>query len=186
VAESSRFSILTVCTANICRSPLIELLLTARLDTPRFEVASAGVLGFSEKPMDTMSAMEALRLGLDPFAFRSRALTPELLGMASLILTATRDHRAEVLEMNPQALRRTFSLTEFAQLVDAVEGENIAELVRAASSRRGVVQHAPDLPDPYGRSPDVHRKTATMIEGAVDVISLRLNALPTGEVVPAH
>ena len=38
-----RFAILAVCTANICRSPMIEALLRARLDDDKFEVASAGV-----------------------------------------------------------------------------------------------------------------------------------------------
>lgn len=185
VADNSRFTVLAICTANICRSPLIEVLLRARLDQARFEVASAGVLGFSEKPMDTMSAMEALRMGLDPFAFRSRALSPALLDVAALVLTATRDHRAEVLEMNPQALRRTFSLTEFARLTQSVEASSVSELVSNASARRGAIQHAPDLPDPYGRPPEVHRRTATMIEDAVDVIAARLNALPLGDVVPA-
>jgi protein-tyrosine-phosphatase len=185
VADNSRFSILMVCTANICRSPLMEILFRSRLDEERFEVASAGVLGFNKKPMDTMSAMEALRMGLDPFEFRSRALTPDLLDMASLVLTATRDHRAEALEMNPQALRRAFTLTEFAQLVQGVEGSDVAELVRAASTGRGAIQQTPDLPDPYGRAPDVHRLTATMIEQAADVIATRLNALPLGEVVVA-
>jgi protein-tyrosine phosphatase len=41
-----RFAILAVCTANICRSPMMEALLRARLDPRQFEVASAGVKGW--------------------------------------------------------------------------------------------------------------------------------------------
>ncbi|MFI5426813.1 hypothetical protein [Aeromicrobium sp. UC242_57] len=101
-----RFAILAVCTANICRSPLMEILLKAQLDSSRFEVASAGVRGWDRRPMDSMAAMEAMRLGHEADSFRSHPIDSYLVDSADLILTATRAHRSDVLSMTPQALRR--------------------------------------------------------------------------------
>lgn len=70
------FGILFVCTANICRSPMAEHLLrgslAALLDTGgaiRFDVSSAGILGWDGEPMDPAAAAELRRLGGDPSRF---------------------------------------------------------------------------------------------------------------------
>lgn len=176
-----RFTILAVCTANICRSPMIEILLTAALDPERFEVASAGVRGWDRKPMDAEAARELERLGQSAEAFQSQAIGPHLVGSADLILTATREHRSDLLSLNPQALRRSFTLVEFAALTALVDGESPAELVAQAAQRRSLAPADIDIRDPYRRGPDVHRETADQIAGAVGTISARLNALPAGE-----
>lgn len=172
------FTILTVCTANICRSPLMELLLSDRLAADRFVVSSAGARGFDARPIDSMTAMEALRLGQDPFLFRSRPITKDLVEGADLILTATRDHRAIVLDQNPSALRRTFTLLEFAHLAEKLdEATSIQQLIEVAAKNRGLAPDDSDILDPYGRAPDVHRATADMILTAVARIADRLNVL---------
>ncbi|KQX71709.1 MULTISPECIES: hypothetical protein [Aeromicrobium] len=180
-----RFAVLAVCTANICRSPLIEILLRARLDADRFEVASAGVRGWDRKPMDSMAAMELHRLGHGAETFRSHPLDSYLVESADLILTATREHRSEVLAMNPQALRRSFTLLEFAALTGLVDGGDPAALVAAAAQRRSLAPAAADVRDPYRRGPDVHRATADQIDVAVTTIADRLNALVPETTPPA-
>lgn len=168
---------LAVCTANICRSPLIEILLRARLDDTRFEVASAGVRGWDRKPMDSMAAHELARLGHSAESFRSHPIDSYLVASADLILTATREHRSEVLALNPQALRRSFTLVEFAALTALVDGDDPAALVAAAAQRRSLAPAMADVPDPYRRGPEVHRATADQIDAAVTTIADRLNAL---------
>ncbi|MCW2770998.1 MAG: low molecular weight phosphatase family protein [Aeromicrobium sp.] len=172
-----RFAILTVCTANICRSPLMEFLLRAQLDATRFEVASAGVRGWDRQPMDTMARMELLRLGHSADSFRSHAIDSYLVDSADLILTATRAHRSDVLAVNPQALRRTFTLIEFAALTGLVEATTPRELVAQAALRRSLAPSDADIGDPYRRGPDVHRAVADQIAAGVGTISSRLNAL---------
>lgn len=181
-----RFTILAVCTANICRSPMIEILLTASLDPDRFEVVSAGVRGWDRKPMDPDAAMELQRLGQSAESFRSQAIGPRLVGSADLILTATREHRSDLLSANPQALRRSFTLVEFAALTALVDGNTPAELVAQAAQRRSLAPAEVDIRDPYRRGPDVHRETADQIAAAVATISARLNALPAEERETAH
>jgi len=175
--SAGRFSILAVCTANICRSPMIELLLRAELEPGKFEVASAGVQGWDRAPMDTMAAMELMRLGHTPDSFRSHALDNYLVDSADLIVTATRAHRSEVLALAPRALRRTFTLMEFAALICEVEGSEPRKLVAEAARQRSLAPQQIDIGDPYRRSPEIHRRTADQIEAAVRTISARLNAL---------
>lgn len=172
-----RFTILAVCTANICRSPMMEILLRARLDGDRFEVASAGVRGWNRKPMDSMAAMELMRLGHTAETFRSHAIDAYLIDSADLILTATREHRSDVLALNPQALRRSFTLLEFAALIELVDGDDPQQLVAQAAQRRSLAPAKADVGDPYRRGPDVHRETADQIDAAVDRVAARLNAL---------
>ncbi|MEJ7635971.1 hypothetical protein [Aeromicrobium sp.] len=180
--SSRRFAILGVCTANICRSPMIEVLLRAQLDRDQFEVASAGVQGWNRQPMDAMAAMELMRLGHSATNFRSHAIDSYLVDSADLILTATRVHRSEVLAMNPRALRKTFTLMEFAALTALtalVDGDDPRALVAQAARQRSKAPAKVDIGDPYRRSPEIHRKTADQIADAVQTISSRLNALAT-------
>ena len=174
---SQRFAILAVCTANICRSPIREALLRARLDDEEFEVASAGTQGWDQQPMDGMAAMELMRLGYSSKTFRSHAIDTYLVDSADLIVTATRAHRSAVLEITPAALRRTFTLLEFAALCGIVEGDDPRALVADASRQRSKAPSDIDIGDPYRRSPEVHRHTADQIDAAVRTISDRLNAL---------
>jgi protein-tyrosine phosphatase len=170
------FSILAVCTANICRSPVMEILLRQRLDPDRFSVASAGVLGWRDAPVDSMVVLELERLGARSDGFSSRVLADEMVEQADLILTATRDHRAEVLSRNPSALRRTFTLREFAGLVAGVQATSPRELVADAYRRRSEGHDDVDLPDPFRQPPAVHRSVTDQIAAAVDTIAGRLSA----------
>jgi protein-tyrosine phosphatase len=156
---------------------MIEILLRARLDGRRFEVASAGVRGWDRQPMDSMAAAELLRLGHRADTFRSHPLDSYLVESADLILTATREHRSEVLSTSPQALRRSFTLIEFAALTELVDGGDPGTLVAQAAERRSLAPLDVDVHDPFRRGPDVHRATADQIDVAVTTIANRLNAL---------
>ncbi|MFT4298424.1 MAG: hypothetical protein QM597_02135 [Aeromicrobium sp.] len=171
-----RFAILAVCTANICRSPFIEAVLRDRLDREHFEVASAGVRGWTDHPMDAMSAMELMRFGLEPGTFRSHPLDDYFIDSASLVLTATTAHRASILGSSPHALRRVFTLLEFAQLVSVVECDGgPAELVAEAARFRNRAKQELDIADPYRRKPAVYRAAAEQMHAACVTVADHLN-----------
>lgn len=182
-AEPRRpFRILVVCTANICRSPLAEHLLRATLTAAsgsgggRFEVSSAGVRGWDGAEMDPPAAAELSRLGGDAHEFRARLLTDDLCEAVDLILTATLEHRAYVLQEVPRALNRTFTLLEFAHLVSEIEsvrslsGSPVELVKRAALARGAATLEQYDIPDPYGAETEVHSQTADVIHAAVETI----------------
>jgi protein-tyrosine phosphatase len=164
----SVFRILHVCTGNICRSPMAERLTTSGLrerfgaDAERFVVESAGTWGHSGSPMEPHALTILNGFGVDGADFRARELVAEHVAGADLVLTATREHRAAAVVLQPRAAARTFTLREFARLVGAVDPaqltaadpvERAGELVRAAAANRGLIPpDAPkddDLADPY-------------------------------------
>jgi protein-tyrosine phosphatase len=175
--SDGRFTVLAVCTANICRSPMMEILLRSGLDPLRFEVASAGVRGWDRHPMDAAAEVELQRLGYSAGQFRSQPIASHLVDSAGLILTATREHRSAVLALNPRALRRSFTLVEFAALTALVEGDDPAALVAQAAQRRSLAPAEIDISDPYRRGAEVHRETADQIAAAVATITERFKAL---------
>jgi protein-tyrosine phosphatase len=131
----SEFSILTVCTGNICRSPLAEQLLRAGLQAyPEVTVASSGTEAMVGSPMDARAETYSAQLGgvrqlVD--ATRSagsappdpqegaRQLTADQVRDADLVLALSRDHRRQIVQLVPRASRYTFTLRELARVLDA-------------------------------------------------------------------
>lgn len=169
--------ILVVCTANVCRSPMVQAMLRARLDPEVVTVGSAGVRAPQGRAMDRDSAAQLASRGVPLPESTARQLTPDLVRDADLVLTATRAHRAEVLDLEPRALRRTFTVLEFADLCHVVEAEDLPGLVAAAAAARARGPQEADLPDPIGRSVEVHADVAQRADVATAAIAERLIAL---------
>lgn len=182
--------IMTVCTGNICRSPLAELLLATRLRDVGVAVESAGVRGLNQFPMTPEAIDLALEYGVaeaDADAHRSRYLSESMLTSPDLILAMSRDHRRAIAELAPARLRSTFTVREFARLaadvsddeLTAVGGETPGERLRAAAAivagRRGLVA-APldaaddDVIDPYRREWEVYVASAQQLVPALDQV----------------
>ena len=170
------FRVLFVCIGNVCRSPVGERLLAARVPADRFVVGSAGVGAMVGYAMSRYAAAELEAFGGNARGFAARQLTPDLIEEADLVLTATRDLRSQVLAENPGALRRTFTILEFAALCDMGEGSSAEELVRWAGAHRsaaGSVEQ--DVPDPFRRGAEVHAAAASAIHDAVERIAKGLD-----------
>ena len=167
-------SVLFVCTANICRSAYAELVTAARVDG-RLEVASAGTHGWADHPVDEEMAVQLIARGVDPSGFRSRPLTRALVDEADVVLTAEAAHRTFVLQERPTALRRTFSLGQFASALDEVPpglaGPDLLAAVRRARPTAGPGQ---DVLDPYRRGPEAASLAAEHIDDLLREILPRL------------
>jgi protein-tyrosine phosphatase len=177
------FNVLFVCVGNVCRSPLAQSVLRLRLQeqlgdlSGRVEVTSAGVRAMVGRPMERVAAAELARLGGSASDFTARQLTEPVAARADLILTATKELRSRVLEEAPGALRRTFTITEFAALVRGEDAESPVSLVRKAAQRRSSAQvQEYDVPDPIGRSEEVHREAADLVDASVTPIAEALAA----------
>jgi protein-tyrosine-phosphatase len=192
------FTILMVCTGNVCRSPFAERLARAYLDEAlgdeeglRIRVVSAGTQAVTGSTMHPHSALVLQGLGGDSGRFWAQQLDSPLASSADLTLTMTRGHRDEVLQLAPRSLARTFTLLEAAGLLASVgdtvvEGADLRErmqnLVRALTSartrRRG--SDADDIRDPVGRPLRVHQEVGEQIAGALLPILERIAALANG------
>jgi protein-tyrosine phosphatase len=174
----SDFRVLFVCVGNVCRSPLGERLLAHRLEGRRLEgrrveVASAGVAAMVGSAMTPESQHHLTSLGGSADGFVARQLTPAMVEESDLVLTATKAIRSRVLEDAPGALRRTFTVLEFAALLDVVgTQQDVADLVRTASEERSrATLDDYDIPDPYGRGDAMHAEAAALMAAAVEKIA---------------
>ena len=198
------FNVLTVCTGNICRSRLAELVLARRFaEVSEIRLRSAGTRAAPGWliPEEMREVAGFMGVG-DIRARRTRQVSEQALGDADLVLVMTREHRREVVEINPRIVRRTFTIRELASLaavtrdVDIVgEGaspsaDRPARLRAAvgAAARRRSRRRSPKLPmvddvvDPYGCDRDIYALSALQLAPAVEgVAALFQRALNLGE-----
>jgi len=103
-------SILTVCTGNICRSPMAEVLLRDLLKKEKVTVASAGLMALVGHPADPMIIDLLAERGLDATDHRARQLTTEIAQSAELILVMENWQQRELEQKMPQVKGRVFRL----------------------------------------------------------------------------
>lgn len=182
------FGVLFVCTGNICRSPAAELLLRARLGSLPVAVRSAGTSGLSGHDVDAPTAFALRERGIDASPHAARRLTADMIAAADLILTAETAHRSVVVQSEPLAFRRAFTIREFARLGaelpplagNPTPGALRARVAEVAEQRGRIDPGAPgadEIGDPIGAGLDVARATVAMIDQALDGV-VRALGLP--------
>ncbi len=175
------FAVLCVGTGNICRSPAAERLLAAALGA-EIDVSSAGTLALVGRWIDSPMDRLIVLAGADVSQFEARILREPMLRAADLILTMTDAHTGDVIEMWPRAVRKTFTIREFARLLGSIEPTalpqtTVAERLRAAiplaaASRRPVADRTrDDVVDPYREDDEVYEQAFDAIRDAVDQIA---------------
>ena len=92
---SQPLSVLFLCTANICRSPAMEIIARDLAGDADVVFSSSGTHAQTGHRMNPVQA--ATIPHLDTTTFRSRRLKPEMLLEAALVLTAESTHRQHVL-----------------------------------------------------------------------------------------
>jgi protein-tyrosine-phosphatase len=172
---SEPLQVLFVCTANISRSPFLEI--SARRlagDDPDVVFSSAGTHGFDARAMD--AGMVPLLPSGTSSDHASRRLTRELLAEADLVLTAEASHRTFILEEFPAHFRKVFTVGQFAATVAEHPGLQGRELVAAAAARRAPMRAEDDIADPYRRGEAASTTAAATMSRMLDVIVPRLTA----------
>ncbi|GAA1861754.1 low molecular weight phosphatase family protein [Brevibacterium marinum] len=175
------FRILLVCTGNICRSPLAEYLLRDGLDEVapgQFRVTSAGTGAWDGGPAAVQVRRFAEQRDVSLSDFASTRLGPEHIEDADLVLTMERSHRSAVVQLAPAALRRTFTLREFARILPLVPPESRTQPAQRWHSLAALTQRyrrpapdsqtADDVIDPYGRSDAVYTEMFDQMVPALD------------------
>ena len=183
MTSNAPFRILTVCTGNICRSPMAERLLQMGFDSlapGEFEVASAGTGALVGSAIEPHVAGFINVFGGDSADFTSRQLTPEILQGQDLVLALTRQHRSKIVEMSPALLRRTFTLRELARLLPEVEAdphvsaaERWKSAIAVALRLRTAHPAGPgedDVVDPFRRADEVYQQMVRELSPAVKSI----------------
>ncbi|MDX2376582.1 low molecular weight phosphatase family protein [Microbacterium sp. LRZ72] len=203
--------LLFVCTGNVCRSPIAQHLLAARLEHPAWlEIASAGTHAPTGHAMAGEAAILAREYGareVDGDRHRARAMVPALVEQADLVVTMTRAHRRGAVEAAPRRLRQTFTLREFARVACSIDAQELARVADAAADaspeerlralvalvgERRPQTPAPadpdddDIVDPFGEDDAVYRRCADQLLPALDHVEriLRVAAATTPPLAP--
>lgn len=197
---SDSFRILTVCTGNICRSPLAEQLLKSALrGVEHIEFDSAGTQAMVDNPMPEHSLEIAKNNEIsDAELHRGKQLLEAHLDSADLILAMDRGHRRKIVELSPRATRKVFTVREFKRLIDVTTDEHLREEIATsdgtpAGRLRAAVEAArlgrsdllpledpadDDVVDPYGKEKAVYDASAQqLIPVVADVASYLRRAL---------
>jgi protein-tyrosine phosphatase len=161
-----------------------------------FEVASAGTRAVVGEPMQPISADIVRTFGGDPDNFAARQLSPKILRGVDLVLTMTAGHRGEVLQLDASFLKRTFTIREFARMLDVLDqraaaseggepgpgtsddGNPLAANLafwRGLPARAAAVRHLSlpadaaenDIIDPYRRAAEVYRQMEDELAPAI-------------------
>lgn len=150
--------ILVVCTGNVCRSPLAEAALAARLAGTDVVLRSAGTHALVGGSATAQTQALAGALGADAELLsrhRSRQLDEALLDGADLVLALAREHRRDVVDLAPAKLRKTFTLREFARLAQVTSDDelraavgNDADAARRLENALGLLVSQRDRIDP--------------------------------------
>lgn len=153
--------VLFVCTGNICRSPMGELMFPLFFHDDSVTADSAGVLGLVNSPIDPSSERLMNQDGIDASVFRSKRITPQIAMSSDLILCFTEHQRKKIVELAPRSRSRTFLLTDFADLCTYCRDNNMihGDILEArldsvltnASLVRPMLPKAREIDDPYQR-----------------------------------
>jgi protein-tyrosine phosphatase len=148
--------ILTLCTGNICRSPMAQAFLARQF--PDALVESAGVGALVGSPADPLAVQCMADRGYDISGHVARQTTPEMLKESDLVLTATRDQLNQIVRAHPWASGRVFRLGHW-------------------------LGH--DIQDPYRMGEESFRNCCEAIQAAVATWIPRIQSQPSISSVPA-
>lgn len=175
---------LVVCTANLCRSPMMEYLLRDTLARRgiSWDVRSAGTQAKAGGRAHAHTEKVLAEHGFDLSEWRTTLLTADLVDASDLVITAAEEHRTWVLELTPAAMGKVFPLRQLAHILAGAEqrgtvdaGPSLVDWMAAARTR---VQPVPpgsvDLDDPIGRSARHFRRCSRTVEDAVRQIAIPL------------
>jgi protein-tyrosine-phosphatase len=148
-------TVLMICTANICRSPVAAALLQKHLNEQEasdWRVLSAGTWAEWERGASRNSIVVAEEYGMDISKHRAQMVTREMLEEADLVLCMTGNH-VEALQIEFRQQRNKIYM--------------LSEMV----GRRF------DVGDPYGRPLEAYERMANEVAGLIDGGLSRIIAL---------
>jgi protein-tyrosine-phosphatase len=111
-------TVLCVCTANICRSPMAAAILRQRIASmglsDQVAVESAGVWAMDGYPASPDAVTVLAGRGIPLADHRSQTLTLTMLEETDVVLVMEEAHRRSIFYLAPKHLRKVLLLTELA------------------------------------------------------------------------
>ena len=145
--------VMFICTGNICRSAMAEVMLKDKIEKDeklkgKIEVYSAGTFACAGEA-STYSAIEVMEeYGIDLKKHRATQLRESKIEGMDVVLCATVSHKNMVIRMYPELREKTYTMKEYA-------GYNKEDL---------------DISDPWGYDIETYRFCAAEIEKCIDLM----------------
>jgi protein-tyrosine phosphatase len=155
-------TVMFVCTANLCRSPIAEVLFEQWLQkhqvTGSWYVHSCGTWAQDGEPVAPSVLPHLLAVGIDLAHHRSRPITANLLAASDLVLCMTGFHKEALQAEFPQYASRVYMLSEMIMQrydIQDVSSVSPAQYLAVVKELRPIVERsAPRIIALLQRAPD--------------------------------
>ncbi len=183
--RTDMFRVLTVCTGNICRSPVAARLLTVGLGTrlppaeaTRVKVASAGTSAVVGAPIDRLAEHTLIARGVPVVPHKGHQLGEDDRVNADLILAMTPSHARQCIRLNPECAPRVHTLRGAGLLLTGQRAAGPSAMDVVARGR-AVVNHLAaqkaalpaeadlEVADPVGLPLEAFERTAAVIASSL-------------------
>jgi protein-tyrosine phosphatase len=178
--EVAVINVLVMCTANRCRSPIVEGLLKNAVSGFDIAVTSAGFLD-EGRPAESGAIRATHSHGIDISMHRSRSVTSAMLQQSDLIITMEVAHLMSINELNAPAYRRSFTVLELdrawrhAAEPSATLAQSLEQLASSRSAAKLLAQRSTvEVPDPMGRNQRAFDATVDLVAPSVHRIANEL------------
>ncbi len=137
--------VMFICSGNICRSPMAEYYFRQLVQEKKlpFRTTSAGFIDTASTISEHSQTVLA-EDGIDASQHFSKLISPELTNEAWLILTMTKRHKTDYIELDPNVEHKVFTISEYLNNADC--------------------GHKGDIEDPYGLDIYFYRQTYKIIK----------------------
>ena len=126
IPHKKKMKILTVCTGNICRSPMAEGILRAFFQAdPFMTVSSAGTHAVACNPATEFAILASQEKGIDISCHSARLLDSVLISSSDMILCMEPSHAEWVLSIDSSIYEKVYNLADFSGV--AGSGRKIAD-----------------------------------------------------------
>jgi protein-tyrosine phosphatase len=141
-------TVLFVCTANVCRSPMAEAIFNALAEDKQlpFRAQSAGVAALENEPMAPNARAALEEVGIPAGHHRARQVSESMLREADLVLALSPRHMANLQERYGSLSHKVHTLPHYASGAPGEDG----------------------ISDPYGQAMTAYRASVHQLVGYID------------------
>lgn len=165
-----------VCTGNLCRSPMAEVLLRHSLagrGCNDIEVSSSGTWAYYGREATPEAIATVAARGADLSRHHSRPIEHDEILAADLVVAMTSVHVRELMSIVPEVGDRLVMMKEIKEISPATVGaeatkkERIEALLKGKRPKR---RRSLDVDDPMGLPAHAYERTAGELTDGIDVL----------------